>query len=174
VCARWLGVALVLLVGCADSEEGATDEPAVSFEEESDGRFCAALSAMFEAQERWTIDYLNSLTSEETLANRSEQREIVRPVRGSMPEQFVGAWDSTQPVGEEIDRRLDALRPPGGTTASLLAEVQAQGFGSLTEYVFRDGITVDGHHWTLEEYIEAGAALDGDLRTFCGLPPRDS
>jgi hypothetical protein len=133
--------------------------------------FCTAYEDMVEAQQGWTTEFLSGLTAAEAAANEAEQAAAAERVRELMPPQFAEDWDSTAAVGERVQDLIDELRPPGGTLEPVLADVRAQGFGSITEFVFRDGLEVDGRSWTFEEYIEAGASTDAAIGEFCSSPP---
>ena len=172
--ARSLGstlVLLVVLIGCgADGGERRADST-VDPDAPAESEFCDALAEMYDAQQQWTVEYLNSLTYDEALANQAEQAAVARPVREAMPDQFVQDWDLLEHVGAELQDRINAIRPATGTTESLLAEARRESFDSIGEYLFRDGLTVDGQLWTYEQFVELGSTSAAETRAYCEMPP---
>lgn len=156
---RALVASLVLLLvamtsSCTDDEPDAAETTTTTDQRVA---FCDAYEDMLDAQAQWTTEYLNGLTPDERNANRAEQDAVAEPVRELMPEQFVAGWDELVAVGSAIDDAVAALQPAEGTSEQLLREVQGQGFASLTEYVMRDGLEVEGEVWTFERAMAASA-----------------
>jgi hypothetical protein len=166
-------VAVAAATGCggevtgADSIQTSTPQETSPTEESSAAEFCAARQTMLDAQQQWTIDYLVGLTVEETVANRQEQAAVADPVRRMLPPEFEDEWDELEEVGALVDQSIDDLRPPGQTLEPVLAQVTADGFGSITEFVFRDGLDVAGHKWTYREYRASGDQLADALDEYC-------
>lgn len=171
---RLTALALVCgLAGCGSSDDESAPAPSTAEAPDEDERreeFCDALATLRTIQLGWTVEYLAGLDAQEAEANRAEQVEADAPVRALLPTRFEEAAAQLAAVTDEVVIRIEDLRPGDGTLEQPLSSARSLGYGSLTEFVFRDGIEIDGHVWTFDEYIERGNEYAANLDEYCDGP----